>query len=127
MACRYRFFLAFRYLVSVFWTSFILGFIIVKNKNGTDQVPFLFYESKILFLCLFFHTDYFTTLIEAAMRAYPVWQSHLTAITALHQTRSSQRVLRTSSISATFRMFSLWKWCHLITPKYIKPESPFWT
>jgi hypothetical protein len=53
-------------------------------------------------LFLFFDLDYFTSLIEAAIRADSVWQAHAAAVTAGNQVAGLKRVMGATSVSASF-------------------------
>lgn len=41
-------------------------------------------------------------------------QSHLAAVTALHEVRGFERILRAAAVTSAFGKFSLWKWYHLL-------------
>jgi hypothetical protein len=65
---------------------------------------------------LLFDVDHFTALVMAAIWANGVGQAHFTAIAALDQVTSFQRVMGAAAITATRSVFPFWLWGHGLTP-----------
>jgi hypothetical protein len=71
---------------------------------------------------LFFDVDNFTALVMAAVGTHGMRQPHFTAIAALDQVTSFQRVMGATAITAARSVFPFWLWGHGLTPelKFIK-------
>jgi hypothetical protein len=74
------------------------------------------YHKKELLALLFFGADYFAALIMTTIWTNGMRRAQFATIAALHQINRHQRILRTASVAAAFRMLSFRMRNHSLSP-----------